>query len=563
MKISVVVPTYQEKDNIKRLIERIASALNGRDYEIVVVDDNSPDGTAQVAVGLAQAYPVRVIKRKGKLGLGSAIMEGFKNSSGELVGVIDADLQHPPELIRELCDAIEEGSDIAIASRYVPGGGMENWPVLRRAVSKGATLLARPLTRVKDPMSGYFFLNGQVIEGERFTPTGYKLLLEILTKADHSKVKEVPYIFRERQAGQSKLALSEYAKYLRLLSRLYLDKVKGQLLQARQELRAEKKEQSQPLSRGNVRAQPSLTGSDPEENKLSVSIGVCAYNEEANIGELLQALQSQIVSKADINQIIVVSSGCTDKTDEIVESFQQGDPRIELVKQSERSGKASAVNQVLQASKGDVCVLVSADVVPLNNTIEHLCLPFCDQTVGMTGGHPIPVNDPKRFMGFVSHLIWDLAHQVSLIEPKLGELIAFRNVVKRIPEDTAVDEASIEAEVKEKGYHLKYVSEALVYNRGPDTVSDFIKQRRRIYAGHLHLKKTTGHEVSSMSFLRLARLVLSSVKPNWRSVLWTPAAAALEFYTRLLGAYDFYIKKRNPYIWDIVSSTKVVERDIK
>lgn len=233
-------------------------------------------------------------------------------------------------------------------------------------------------------------------------------------------------------------------------------------------------------------------------------------------------------------------------------------PKIELIKQRERRGKASAVNLFLQVARGDICVLVSADTVVLPDSIEHLCLPFLDQAVGMTGGHPIPVNKPSSFMGFTSHLIWHLAHEVSLIEPKLGEFIAFRNIVDKIPEDTAVDEASIEAEVKEKGYILRYVPEAVINNRGSDTVSDYIKQRRRIHAGHLYLKETTGHEVSSMSTSRLLKLVIRSIRPSWRSIIWTPAAMLLEFYSRALGSYDFHIKKRNPYIWDVASSTKAV-----
>ncbi len=292
--------------------------------------------------------------------------------------------------------------------------------------------------------------------------------------------------------------------------------------------------------------------------KLSVSIGICAYNEEANIGRLISALQRQGLSRIVIAQMVVVSSACRDRTEAIVESFGKNDPRIELLKQSERRGKASAVNLFLKAARHDVCVLISADTIPQDDTIEQLCLPFFEAQVGMTGGHPVPVDDPATFMGFVSHLIWRLAHDVSLIEPKLGELVAFRRIIDGIPEDTAVDEASIEAMIKKQGYNLRYVPEALVFNKGPGRLSDLIKQRRRIYAGHLHLKKTTAYKASSMSSLRLLRCIMRTLDADWRTISWTPLAMVLEAYCRLLGSYDFHVKRKNPYIWDIASSTKVL-----
>ena len=233
MKVSVVVPTYQEKENIKLLVERIGAALAGQDYEIIVVDDNSPDGTAEVAASLANSYPVRVIKREGVRGLGTAILEGFRNAKGDMMGVIDADLQHPPEALPELAAAIESGAEVAVASRYVRGGRIEGWPLLRRLISRGAVLLASPLTGVRDPMSGYFMLTRGAVEGKGFSPQGYKLLLEILVKGSYHRVKEVPYTFGSRQAGKSKLNSAEYARYLRLLFDLYLYKARKALALSR------------------------------------------------------------------------------------------------------------------------------------------------------------------------------------------------------------------------------------------------------------------------------------------------------------------------------------------
>jgi dolichol-phosphate mannosyltransferase len=226
MKISVIVPTYQERDNIKPLIKKIANTMQGRNYEIVVVDDNSPDGTAEVAAELSKSYPVKVVKRERKLGLASAVTEGFRVTDGTIIGVIDADLQHPPELIRKLVEKIEHGCDIASASRYVEGGGVKSWSLSRRIVSRGATLLARPLTKVKDPLSGYFFIRRRVIEKIRFSPAGFKILLEILVKGDYERYEEVPYTFSAREMGRSKLRADEYVKYLELLCHLYPHKCK-------------------------------------------------------------------------------------------------------------------------------------------------------------------------------------------------------------------------------------------------------------------------------------------------------------------------------------------------
>jgi dolichol-phosphate mannosyltransferase len=237
VKASIVVPTYQEKENIKPLVERMGAALAKQDYEIIVVDDSSPDGTAEAAASLANSHPVRVIKREGVRGLGSAILEGFRNAKGDMMGAIDADLQHPPETLPELVAVIESGADLAIASRYVRGGRIEGWPLLRRLVSKGATLLARPLTRVRDPMSGYFVVARRAVEGKDFSSGGYKLLLEILVKGSYHRVKEVPYTFGGRRAGKSKLNSVEYARYLRLLFDLYLYKLRKTLVLSRSDTR--------------------------------------------------------------------------------------------------------------------------------------------------------------------------------------------------------------------------------------------------------------------------------------------------------------------------------------
>ncbi len=227
MKISVIVPTYNEAENIKKLIPLLDAVLKDHSHEILIVDDNSPDGTAKVAKKLAEQYPVRVLKREKKSGLASAILYGFMNANGDVLGVIDADLQHPPELLGEMAKKIKDGYDIVIASRYVKGGGIKGWSTYRILISRVAILLAKPLINVKDPMSGCFLLRRKVIEGVNFNPTGYKFLLEILVKGNYNRVAEVPYVFRNREYGQSKLSPWEIVRYIRLLLRLYTYKIRN------------------------------------------------------------------------------------------------------------------------------------------------------------------------------------------------------------------------------------------------------------------------------------------------------------------------------------------------
>ena len=220
----MIVPTYNEKDNLEELVTRIERACSGAgiETEIVIVDDNSPDGTGAEADELARSHRMKVIHRQGKLGLSSAVTEGFSAASGSDLVVMDADLSHPPEKIPAMVSMLESGeAEIVIGSRYVKGGSVENWPIRRRVISKGATLLARGLTKVRDPMSGFIALKRSVVEGVALDPIGYKIGLEILVKGKYQKVAEVPIHFANRKAGKSKLGGSEFLRYLDHVTRLY------------------------------------------------------------------------------------------------------------------------------------------------------------------------------------------------------------------------------------------------------------------------------------------------------------------------------------------------------
>jgi poly-beta-1,6-N-acetyl-D-glucosamine synthase len=289
---------------------------------------------------------------------------------------------------------------------------------------------------------------------------------------------------------------------------------------------------------------------------ITASIGVMAYNEEKNIGKLLGALIGQELENVEISQIIVVSSGSTDRTDEIVTEWSARDPRITLIRQESREGKASAINVFLSKAQADVVVLESGDTVPAPDCVERLITPFEQPSVGMTGARPMPVDDPNTFMGFVVHMLWRLHHLLAMKTPKLGEMVAFRSSVRSIPPDTAVDEASIEAIIVGKNLTLQYVPDAIVYNKGASNVRDFLRQRRRIYAGHLWLSKVQSYEVSTKNVGGIFSVLMEDLKPSPRNLLWTAGGIFLESVGRFLGVIDFYVLKRNPYTWEVSESTK-------
>jgi len=212
MKVSIVLPTYNESKSLEILVHDICRIL--KDVEIVVVDDNSPDGTGRIADRLALKYNITVVHRKAKLGLGSAIVAGFRVCNGDIIGVMDADRSHPPEIIPKLLAQIEKDADLVIGSRKIKGGSVDQWSHFRQFISWGATNMARILTPVKDPLSGLFFLKKDVMKSINFKTRGYKILLEILVMGRYKNVIEVPYMFRGRTVGSSKLNTMEYVKYL-------------------------------------------------------------------------------------------------------------------------------------------------------------------------------------------------------------------------------------------------------------------------------------------------------------------------------------------------------------
>jgi dolichol-phosphate mannosyltransferase len=221
--ISVILPTYNEAENIKRIIPAIAKVFraSGIKGEVIVVDDNSPDGTAEVAASLKESHPVKVLIRKVDRGLSRSVIEGFGLSDGEICVVMDADLSHPVEKIPEMIQPILDGKcDATVGSRYVRGGGADTWPLIRKVISRGAGLLAKGVTTLSDPTSGFMAVRKSKLEKVVLDPLGWKIVLEVVVKTK-AKVLDIPIIFADREIGESKLGFRAQIDYIRHLCRLY------------------------------------------------------------------------------------------------------------------------------------------------------------------------------------------------------------------------------------------------------------------------------------------------------------------------------------------------------
>jgi len=272
---------------------------------------------------------------------------------------------------------------------------------------------------------------------------------------------------------------------------------------------------------------------------MNVTIGISAYNEAANIGNLLNALRNYPFEK------IVVASGCTDSTVEIAKSFKD----VKVIVEETRKGKVSAVNEIIYNAKGEIIILESADTIPSAFCFKYLLKPLDNLNVGMVGAHPIPVNRLNTEINRIGDLLWKTHHQMALKYPKAGEVIAFRNKISGI-ENTAVDEAFIEFKLVELGYKIEYASNAVIFNKAPETKEDLIKQRKRIFVGHLNLKKQ-GYSVRTMNTLDVIKASLRASKNPL--LLVHGGLLELEIRNEARKSMD------NPIIWEMVNTTKAVK----
>lgn len=229
VKFSLVIPTYNEGKNIQNLVQQLTQLLDQQlpgDYELIVVDDDSPDRTWEIAQALMQTYPqLQVMRRQQERGLSTAVIRGWQAARGDVLGVIDGDMQHPPKILLQLLGAIDQGADLAVASRHIVGGGVSDWSPVRRFLSRGAQalgllILPQVVGRVSDPMSGYFMVRRTAIAERPLSPVGYKILLEVIGRGQVEQIAEVGYVFQERLAGESKVTWKQYVEYLMHLARL-------------------------------------------------------------------------------------------------------------------------------------------------------------------------------------------------------------------------------------------------------------------------------------------------------------------------------------------------------
>jgi poly-beta-1,6-N-acetyl-D-glucosamine synthase len=291
-----------------------------------------------------------------------------------------------------------------------------------------------------------------------------------------------------------------------------------------------------------------------------VSIGICAHNEEQNIGHLIKSILKQKLSdKFAIREIIVVSSGSTDNTNSIVKNLAISFPKIKLITESKQRGKARAVNKFISTSKSKYLVLTSADVIMRKGSLEILLQELSHRKIGLTAGRIVPVNNQKNLVTYAVQLLWLLHHQINIQypdRPKVGELIAFKKIFNRILPTISVDEATIEPLIQLQGYKIKYCGNAIINNKGPATIREFLSQRRRIYAGHTDLRKRHGYTVVTYSNVRVLGTLLANLEWNLSDIFNTSLVIMMEAIARFVGLLDYHFSIRDYMIWSSPPTTK-------
>jgi poly-beta-1,6-N-acetyl-D-glucosamine synthase len=292
----------------------------------------------------------------------------------------------------------------------------------------------------------------------------------------------------------------------------------------------------------------------------AVSVGVCAYNEGKNIGPCLASLISQELKGFELLEVIAISSGSTDNTDEVVRGFESSDRRVRLMRQERREGKNSAINLFMSVAKGEILVLANADNRLEPGSLQALLEPFKDEEVGVVGGHPVPVNGKETVAGFAVNMLWDMHHRVAMIYPKVGELMAFRRLDKRLPTSTQSDEDIIRMELERKGLSTVYAPQAIVHNKGPENLEDFVKQRTRVNIGEKYMKRLFDYDIPTWDSRLLFQAYISFLKENKGGMRKALTAMLLEAYSRAYATLYVALDKGDKSVWQQVKSTKDLGR---
>ena len=289
-------------------------------------------------------------------------------------------------------------------------------------------------------------------------------------------------------------------------------------------------------------------------------VGIMAYNEAENIERALRSVLSQTIADR-ITRVIVVASGCTDATPDIVARLAAVEPRIILLREDDRCGKIRAINTFLAEIDEPLVVMASADLIMEPSTLAALVAPLEDPAVGMVGAHPVPTNPRDTFVGFAVHLMWELHHRVSLRTPKMGELVAFRNILAPLDPAVLADEVEVERQIRAANFEIRYAPDAHVYNRGPAALSEFVEQRARWTAFNMHIARRFHIGVATLSSANLARAAFSYVRDERPRLDWLAAAALLELWART-RAYAMVLTRlvQRHAVWQPLKSTKRVGR---
>lgn len=290
---------------------------------------------------------------------------------------------------------------------------------------------------------------------------------------------------------------------------------------------------------------------------LDITIGICAYNEAQNIERSIRSIYDQKTKDINVKEVIVVSSGSTDGTDDIVRRLADEYGNITLIRQEKREGKNSAINCYLDNKTCDVVVMLNADNIFGNeNSLYSLVSPFFNEKVGMVGGHPVPTNDKKDKVGFATHVLWTMHHHLALVYPKIGELVAFRDIGTRLPTDQQSDEDIIRMNLENAGYDCIYAPDAIVLNRGPETEEDFLKQRIRVNIGEVNMKRKFDYDIPSWNKKYLMKAVIGTVKDLGFHPFKLLYAVRLEMKARKTAEEHIDSGDADMNIWDQVATTK-------
>lgn len=294
-----------------------------------------------------------------------------------------------------------------------------------------------------------------------------------------------------------------------------------------------------------------------EPSRLSVSVLVCAYNEERNIGRLLDALHSVETDRTfQILEVLVVASGCTDGTVPLVQERQKVDPRIRVIVQPERRGKAAAMKTGLEAVQGDVVLVENADTLPAPGAIANVLRPFQNPRVGLVCTHPVPMNREKSVTSHLSCLLWDVHDEISRLTPKSGEAFAFRRIAIPLTEDIEDDDTFLGMYIGSRSVESVYARDAVIYNRAPTNPQDLLRQRLRINRQILGLRGRSGFTTSTWTPRHMAAAVGRYLTKHPSEIGWVLAMAVLEGMVRVGAVISNATSAQPLKVWTPVESTK-------